>query len=103
MYGLAVNLIMSVSGHPSIINEMFFRWAWILSFQACNTQPDSLCSPYQKTYLNFRLSSCGWFLTYKQMRCWYELRYEEVMMMRCPKFSRSLLPLASIANTKISK
>ena len=22
MYGLAVNLIMSVSGHPSIINEM---------------------------------------------------------------------------------
>ena len=54
----------------------------------------------KKTYLNFRLSSCGWFLTYKQMRCWYELRYEEVMM-RCPKFSRSLFPLASIANTKI--
>ena len=23
MYGLAVNLIMSVSGHPSIINEMY--------------------------------------------------------------------------------
>ena len=57
----------------------------------------------KKTYLNFRLSSCGWFLTYKQMRCWYELRYEEVMMMRCPKFSRSLFPLASIANTKIFK
>ena len=23
MYGLAVNLIMSVSGHPSIINEIY--------------------------------------------------------------------------------
>ena len=28
MYGLAVNLIMSVSGHPSIINEI----SWMLPF-----------------------------------------------------------------------
>ena len=31
MYGLAVNLTMSVSGHPSIINEMTRKWLQMLS------------------------------------------------------------------------
>ena len=30
MYGLAVNLIMSVSGHPSIINEIGLNLCYIV-------------------------------------------------------------------------
>ena len=34
MYGLAVNLIMSVSGHPSIINEIYITTYLVLQIRS---------------------------------------------------------------------